>query len=99
MTESLRERLADLAHKQWSGWMRWMIHCLESPDRDTHLARWKRQMETPYAELPETEKESDRREADKVVAVLKASKCHHGEVMDCPECAWELKYLQGKGSL
>lgn len=32
--------------------------------------RWKRQMVTPYAQLSEREKESDRRQADKVIAVL-----------------------------
>lgn len=32
--------------------------------------RWERQMDTPYASLSETEKESDRKEADRVLAVL-----------------------------
>ena len=27
MNESLREKLADLAHRQWSGWMRHLFYC------------------------------------------------------------------------
>jgi hypothetical protein len=41
--------------------------------------RWLRQMNTPYAELPEDEKDSDRKEADKFLALLPvASKLHKG---------------------
>lgn len=58
-----KERLAAFAHERWSGWMRWMLECLDSPEREQHLARWRRQMGTPYSELPEGEKESDRKEA------------------------------------
>lgn len=36
-----------------------------------HIARWKRQMVTPYEGLTEKEKDSDRAEADKVLALLK----------------------------
>jgi predicted RNase H-like nuclease (RuvC/YqgF family) len=32
--------------------------------------RWRRQMRTPYAELPENDKESDRKEADRFLAIL-----------------------------
>ena len=32
--------------------------------------RWERQMDTPYGALPEAEKESDRAQADKVLALL-----------------------------
>ncbi len=37
------------------------------------LERWTRQMHTPYAELPEAEKKSDRHQADKILVVI------HGE--------------------
>lgn len=63
----LREELADLAHEQWSGWMKYMF---ENWD-DEHVARWERQMETPYSELSEEEQDSDRKEADRVLAVLR----------------------------
>lgn len=32
---------------------------------------WKRQMTTPYAELPESEKASDRAEADKIFGIMR----------------------------
>jgi len=37
------------------------------------LARWKRQIETPYADLTEKEKASDREWADKVLKVFEAA--------------------------
>lgn len=77
-----REALAALAHEQWSGWMKYLIGRLtcgglsmmsdRGPcviERDD-LDRWKRQVHTPYAELSESEKESDRKEADRVIALL-----------------------------
>ena len=86
----LRERLAALAHEQWSGWMRHMfapetdaIRRVHSSGarfmRDWAVKRWHRQMTTPYTELPDGEKESDRKEADRVLALL-ADAIERGEV-------------------
>lgn len=76
----MREPLAALAHEQWSGWMRYM-YGLASETVSGELIiprgsveRWKRQMNTPYAELPEAEKASDRVEAEKVLALFEAIK-------------------------
>jgi len=38
------------------------------------VERWERQANTPYSELSEKEKESDRAEADKFLAIFKANK-------------------------
>lgn len=35
-----------------------------------YVARWKRQVETPYAALSDGEQESDRVEADKFLALI-----------------------------
>lgn len=72
------EALAALEHESWSGWTRWMLGKLREeiaagamgdeeldPERFDALAcvqRWTRQMETPYVDLHEKEKESDREE-------------------------------------
>ena len=82
--EALREGLAALAHEQWSGWMEYLFSKCEAYQAGTMLIphwaveRWKRQMKTPYADLLEEEKESDRKEADRVLAMLGKS----GEVRD-----------------
>ena len=34
------------------------------------VARWRRQMNTEYPDLPDKEKESDRKEADKILAIV-----------------------------
>jgi hypothetical protein len=69
-----REALAELCHEQWSGWMEYLFSkcSLEGdPQRipDWALKRWTRQMNAPYSELSEEEKDSDRREADKFIAL------------------------------
>lgn len=70
------EQLANVMHSQWSGWTKHMFKFGEQlPDGRfvmdaCKVERWMRQMETPYSELPEDEKQSDRIEAQKVVDLL-----------------------------
>ena len=79
----MREKLAELCHEQWSGWMRYLFSkCGRysdgrdiTPDEDAVIPqwaveRWQRQMQTPYADLSEEEKDSDRKEADKFLALF-----------------------------
>jgi len=73
------EKLAAYAHEAWAGWMRYLfsrchvdgsvdgVAVVIPPDL---VARWKRQMNTPYEELPENEKESDRAEAIKIQTIF-----------------------------
>lgn len=61
-----REKLAELEHEQWATWTKYFLDNLT----DENMARWKKQIETPYSELTEKEKESDREWADKVLAIL-----------------------------
>lgn len=72
----LREQLAALAHEQWSGWMRYLFSKGCYTDMGDYVIPkssvlwWQRQMGTPYADLSEVEKDSDRKEADRVLALL-----------------------------
>ena len=86
MGEELREDLAEYAHDAWAGWMKYMFskgEIISGTDSEGKaftrcviptwaVERWMRQMNTPYAELPESEKESDRDEADKMLEIV----CH-----------------------
>jgi hypothetical protein len=82
--DTLREALADLAHEQWSGWMKYLFS--KGYFRNMELdgttqcvwimpsafrERWERQMNTDYEQLPEEEKDSDRAEADRVIKVVR----------------------------
>ena len=67
-----RERLAAYAHEAWAGWIRyqWSLSVLNEDGTRTipknSVDRWTRQSSTPYSQLPENEKRSDRKEADKI---------------------------------
>ena len=60
------EMLAAIEHERWSGWMRHMFDNWTPED----IARWKHQMMTPYADLPEYSKEADRVEVRKTLTAL-----------------------------
>ena len=78
-----KEKLAELCHKQWSGWMEYLFSkCFPDTgqfDKNNGnliipawaVERWKRQMNTPYSKLSKEEKNSDRDEAEKFLALLK----------------------------
>lgn len=89
MNDDTREELAAYAHEAWSGWMEYLFSkcdiaqsgpAFEADAPDGRLIipawaveRWTRQMNTPYADLPESEKESDRKEADRMLAIMFAA--------------------------
>jgi len=74
----LREALAAYAHKAWSGWMEHLFKkCSFSESGGLlipkeYAANLYRQMSTPYAGLSEAEKGSDRKEADRMIAITQA---------------------------
>lgn len=76
----VRERLAANQHDIWSHWMKYQLSvCIQNPDGSVTIPvdkveRWKRQTETKYFQLPESEKESDRHQADKVLGALASIK-------------------------
>jgi len=75
-SDELREALADLCHEQWSGWMECLFSkCFVSGAgvtfREEYRMRWRRQADTDYDDLSEEEKESDRKEADRFLQLLR----------------------------
>ena len=81
--ENLLENLAELEHKQWAHWTKYMLDRLEQLEAEIdgkapydallELAQqkqnWKRQIATPYSELTEKEKDSDRSWASKSLEI------------------------------
>jgi len=74
---TIREKLAALAHEQWSSWMKYLFSkSAKNIDGTVIIPKWavegwERQMNTIYSDLLESEKENDRREADKVLLVVR----------------------------
>jgi hypothetical protein len=64
--EELVEELADIEHQQWAHWTKYMLDNLT----DENIARWKKQIETPYEKLTEKEKDSDREWALKTLEIV-----------------------------
>jgi len=70
------EKLANLCHEQWAGWMRYLFKFGTQNEDGTFtmdadkVARWRRQMETPYSGLSESEQNSDRKEAAKFIKIF-----------------------------
>lgn len=81
----LREALADLEHEQWNSACSYILDTI-GREADEHIQRetgtgfdlesldcvqrWRRQEITPYPELTEKEKESDRVWADKAIEIM-----------------------------
>lgn len=71
-----REELASLCHTQWAEWMKYLFSKGSFQADGTWVMpkwaveRWQRQMNTSYLDLSESEKNSDRNEADKFLSVL-----------------------------
>lgn len=73
----MREELAALIHDMWSGWIRYVASkSTFNPDGSMTISAWavsrrERQMKGSYDDLSEKEKDGDRRQADKVLALMK----------------------------
>jgi len=77
VSSEVREQLAEYTHDAWSRWMKYLFNKTTWDEGIRRLtipsdlaARWNRQMHTPYKELPEHEKESDRAEADSILKII-----------------------------
>ena len=74
------EKIAELEHIQWAGWMEYIFQksVLNQDGTVTipkwAVERWTRQMNTTYLELPDEEKQSDRKEAARVMEIIKKTR-------------------------
>lgn len=69
ISDKILEKLADLEHKQWAHWAKYMMTKIHDEDS---FRRWERQIKTPYFKLSEEEKESDREWARKAISLTLA---------------------------
>ena len=77
MTEQeLIEQLADKEHASWCHWMDYLFsRCISTIEGDAVIPndlalRWRRQASTPYTELTEREKQSDRDEVAHILPII-----------------------------
>lgn len=67
MDDATLEKLSALQHRIWSDWMRYLFEkCTRGPDGtmiipEWGVERWSRQMTTTFEDLPEEDKDSDRK--------------------------------------
>ncbi len=81
MTEQeLIEILSDKAHTSWAHWMDYLFsRCTYNEHGEAIIPlqltlRWKNQVNTPYAQLSEAEKKSDRAEVAHILPIIKLYK-------------------------
>ncbi|HXG65305.1 MAG TPA: hypothetical protein VNO70_09360 [Blastocatellia bacterium] len=80
----IREAIAAAQHEIWSHWMRHLFTCGEFDEAGNFILprevaqHWQRQMRTPYQKLSEREKDSDREQADKILALLNMDSIQQG---------------------
>lgn len=88
ISTALLEALAAYAHTAWSGWMQYLFAFGDYHSdgsftiRPDAVTRWDRQMRAEYADLPEEEKESDRKEADAMLAIVGAAYAEQAKHID-----------------
>lgn len=77
INEEFIERLAALEHERWCHWQRYMhSKCIPQGNDGSLLipaelvARWSRQIETPYSELSEQERDSDREQVRRYLPLV-----------------------------
>jgi hypothetical protein len=75
---ALVEQLAEKEHGSWSHWMKYLFSkCTANADGSMTIPvalvdRWQGQAETPYADLSEREKQSDRNRVNLILPIIEA---------------------------
>ena len=72
----LIEKLAAAEHERWAHWQRYLHQqCIPGPDGSLTIPadlvhKWAAQIDTPYAELTEAEKDSDREQVGRYLPLI-----------------------------
>ena len=94
MTPSVPETLAALEHEQWAHWTKHLLDTLcdryALPADDPEIRRWRQLIQTPYADLSEHSKASDRVWAQKALAAV-AEPLETALVLEYRECCQHLR--------
>ena len=78
--DELREKLAEIEHQRWADWQAYLhskLHIRITSNscdyimQESDYKHWERQIITPYSELTEKEKDSDREQVDRYFPLLK----------------------------
>jgi len=81
MTKEIIEKLAEIEHTRWADWQKYMmLSCFKERGlRDKNMVleipksqwdNWHRQIMTPYKDLTEKEKDSDREQVDRYLPFI-----------------------------
>ncbi|MFW6311994.1 MAG: hypothetical protein ACOC1K_07145 [Nanoarchaeota archaeon] len=76
MDKEILEELANLEHERWSRWQKYLhSQCKRNNNGSLTIPadkvkHWERQIKTPYKDLSDKEKDSDRKEARKTLNLL-----------------------------
>lgn len=78
--DELFEQLAAIEHERWADWQKYMHgRCVKNPDGSLTIPadlveRWERQIVTPYEQLTEAEKASDREQVHRYWHLVRSAK-------------------------
>ena len=73
--EQIQESFAAFFHQQWADWMTYLFSETILEDdlyaiNENQVEKWTRQMNTPYSELPENEKDIGREQVEKFMTFM-----------------------------
>lgn len=77
-SEAFLDRLAAIEHERWAHWQRYVhTQCERTPDGALLIpaelvARWSAQIDTPFTQLSEAERESDRDQVRRYLPLIVA---------------------------
>lgn len=72
----IHEKLAELGHQRWARWQAYVFSISvrqangEYAIPEKYVREWQQHIQTAYQDLPEAEKERDRKEALKTIEIL-----------------------------